>query len=307
MERSRDKNKATLFAFFGGIVGLHRFYLGQPALGVLYLFLFFLSPLLGVLDAIIFATMDQDTFDRKYNLPQYHPKSPSRDRQSQVGSSSRASRYEQRQRERARREARARAKGGKQRRAEAGRGGPAGPPERNPNGRRAASFSGSRPDRDPGAADRTEGLAYFKDFEYDRAIEAFKRALEMNPRDVASHFNVAAAYSAEENAERSFYHLDRAVALGFTDYDRIRTHDAFAYLRIRPEYLKFADNGFRLAPDLRPEEERLNRAAEPEEGATELPPIDEDLLDQLQRLATLKEKGLLTENEFVAQKKRLLG
>ena len=39
----------------------------------------------------------------------------------------------------------------------------------------------------------------------------------------------------------------------------------------------------------------------------ELPEINDDLLDQLQRLATLKEKGLLTEIEFSAQKKRLLG
>jgi len=160
--------------------------------------------------------------------------------------------------------------------------------------------------RQDGSAERAAGLRYFRDFEYDRAIIAFARALEKNPRDVASHFNIACSYSCEENAEKAFFHLDRAVALGFTDFERIRAHDSLAFLRVQPGYESFADNGYRLAPD-RSEEENVLANPITQEEMVELPEINDDLLDQLQRLATLREKGLLTEDEFSVQKKRLLG
>lgn len=38
-----------------------------------------------------------------------------------------------------------------------------------------------------------------------------------------------------------------------------------------------------------------------------MPPMDEDVITQLERLGALKAQGLLTEEEFAAQKARLLG
>ena len=280
----KDKNLSAVLAFFGGAVGLHRFYLGQVGLGILYFFIPPLSVLLGVIDAISFLSMDQATFDAKYNKEKYD--------RAPVGKpdrklTDRERRHQQRQQERARR-AQAR------------------------TDQRASRRTTSAPRRTTpantasGHAERQAGLRYFNDFEYDRAIIAFERALEKNPRDVASHFNIACSYSCEEEADKAFYHLDRAIALGFADFDRIRNHDSLAFLRVQPGFQAFEENGYRLAPDLSAEEVVLENPIK-EEALVELPEINDDLLEQLQRLATLKEKGLLTEGEFATQKKRLLG
>lgn len=291
----KEKNLAAVLAFFGGSVGLHRFYLGQVGLGILYLIIPPLGLLLGVIDAISFLSMDQQTFDSKYNKAQYNPKQPSRQETRhatrQRPMTDRERRHEQRQRERQMREQRRRETQRSRR--------PAATP---------APFQAPRqaqPAND-GVAERQAGLRYFKDFEYDRAIIAFERALEKNPSDVASHFNVACSYSCEEDADKAFYHLDRAVALGFSDFERVRTHDSLAFLRVQDRYEAFETNGFRLSPDLSAEEVVLENPIK-EEALVELPEINDDLLEQLQRLATLREKGLLTEGEFATQKKRLLG
>ncbi len=297
----KDKNLAAVLAFFGGWIGLHRFYLGQVGLAFLY-FIPFLGSLLGVIDAIAFLTMDQKTFDLKYNQDQYRPVTQ-RSRNA-APSNDRERRYQERQRERDQRER-------SRREARSARSRSPRPAPRQSTGldKRQSADSQKvtyRKDVPAGTAERKAGLRYFRDFEYDRAIESFQRAIELNPRDVASHFNLAASYSCEEEADKAFYHLDRAVALGFEDFERIRAHDSFAFLRIQDGYDDFAESGFRLAPDRKQEEEALQTPVA-EEEMVELPEIDDNLLDQLQRLATLKEKGLLTEIEFAAQKKRLLG
>ncbi|WP_020567715.1 NINE protein [Neolewinella persica] len=289
----KEKNLSAVLAFFGGSVGLHRFYLGQVGLGILYLIIPPLGLVLGVIDAISFLSMDQQTFDAKYNKAQYNPTQPTRqETRHQKPMTDRERRHEQRQRERQMRE---------QRRRETQRSnrGPSATP---------APFQAPRPIQVPndGVAERQAGLRYFKDFEYDRAIIAFERALEKNPSDVASHFNVACSYSCEEDADKAFYHLDRAVALGFSDFERVRTHDSLAFLRVQARYEAFEANGFRLSPDLTAEEVVLENPIK-QEALVELPEINDDLLEQLQRLATLREKGLLTEGEFATQKKRLLG
>ncbi len=285
----KDKNLSAVLAFFGGAVGLHRFYLGQVGLGILYFFIPPLSLLLGVIDAISFLSMDQATFDAKYNKEKYSSSKPTRSGRKLTD---RERRHQQRQQERSRRE---------QMRA-----------DQRATRRTTTTTISTRTTRTTpnntasGQAERQAGLRYFKDFEYDRAIIAFERALEKNPRDVASHFNIACSYSCEEEADKAFYHLDRAIALGFADFERIRTHDSLAFLRVQAGFQAFEENGYRLAPDLSAEEVVLENPIK-EEALVELPEINDDLLEQLQRLATLREKGLLTEGEFATQKKRLLG
>jgi TM2 domain-containing membrane protein YozV len=65
------KNKTTtaLLALFLGGVGVHRFYLGQAGLGVLYLVFCwtFIPSFIAFIDFIIFITMDDKTFNQKYN------------------------------------------------------------------------------------------------------------------------------------------------------------------------------------------------------------------------------------------------
>ncbi len=117
---------------------------------------------------------------------------------------------------------------------------------------------------------------------------------------MALHWNLACAYSLSENAEKAFFHLDRAVMNGFNDIKRIKEHDALAYIRIQKDFENFEKNGFRLVPP-------MDLPAEPEKPAVTAPEMSPDLLDQLNKLGSLREKGLLTEEEFSAQKRKLLG
>lgn len=142
---------------------------------------------------------------------------------------------------------------------------------------------------------KASGLKKFKEFEYEGAIEDFEKALQIDNNDIATHFNIACAYSLMENKDKAFYHLDKAVQLGFKDTARIKNHDALAYIRIQDEFEAFESNGYRLGGQspLKKDEELLTN--------------NPDLLEQLKQLGELREKGLLTNAEFEIQKKKLLG
>jgi len=140
---------------------------------------------------------------------------------------------------------------------------------------------------------KNSGIEKYKDYDYEGAIEDFVKALQINPKDIAVHFNLACAYSLTEQKDKAFDHLDKATALGFSDFGKIKTHDALAYLRIQDEFEDFEKNRYRLG----------KKTQENNSNVLE----SQNLLEQLKKLAELREQGLLTEEEFSLQKKRLLG
>lgn len=272
----KDKNVAGILALFLGGFGVHRFYLGQVGLGFFYL-IFFWFPLMWIIsliDAIVFFSTDKDHFDTKYNK-----KFIEVTRRAQPDFEREKPHYDRNMRRSDRREYR----------------------------------ETRRPTNAPSRQDNTElknsGIRKFRDYDYDGAIEDFQKALAMDARDVAVHFNLACAYSLNEQPEQGFFHLDRAVELGFNDFKRIKEHDALAYLRIQPAFEEFEKNGFQLQKQ--PEKVVATtpeiKVALPEEAETVLELGGGDLLEQLKRLGDYREKGLLTEEEFAAQKKKLLG
>ena len=247
----KDKNVAGLFAVFLGAFGVHRFYLGQIKLGVLYAMLCFtgISAIIGVIDAIVFFKMSPEEFDRKYNQANNYEQIP-RDRKY----------IDHRKRNQTHRKT--------------------APP---PKVKRQNPY-------------KLSGIQKYKDYDYEEAIEDFRKALAINSKDIAVHFNLACAYSITEQPQKALEHLDKAIEYGFVDFDKIKNHDALAYVRIQDEYQTFVKNGFRLSP----------QATKNTIPAEEEPPISGDLLEQIKKLGELREKGFLTEEEFVAQKRRLL-
>lgn len=139
---------------------------------------------------------------------------------------------------------------------------------------------------------KKSGMAKYKEYDYKGAIEDFEKSLAVDDSDVATHFNIACSYSIMENKDKAFFHLSKAVEFGFSDFEKIKTHDALAYLRIQDEFEMFVQNNYKLKPGSASQGEKINQ--------------NNDLLEQLNKLAELREKGLLTEEEFVAQKRRLL-
>lgn len=268
----KDKNVAGILALFFGWLGIHRFYLGQIGLGIVYLVFFGVSWIIGLIDAIAFFAMDEEEFNRKYNRIYFREREAGYERYDRR----RERDYRKQEREQRRR-----------------------PQERpQPRANRPARTQSREYQRRPKTKRenpfKASGIQKFKDFDYDGSIRDFNKALEIAPKDIAIHFNLSCAYSLTENADKAFFHLDKAVAHGFDDFKRIKEHDALAFLRIQPQFDQFEANGFRLTPQLdAPKEDLLNSP----KG---------DLLEQLKRLGDLREKGLLTEQEFVAQKKKLL-
>lgn len=75
MNQKKNKWIAFLLALTFGFLGLHRFYLRQNGLGILYIALALtgISFLLGLIDAFVFFFMSYDRFNYKYNK-EWHDK-----------------------------------------------------------------------------------------------------------------------------------------------------------------------------------------------------------------------------------------
>lgn len=246
-------------ALFLGWVGIHRFYLGQVGRGILYaVFCWFpLIWIIAFIDAIMLFSMDNDVFDVKYNKDYLKGNL----RQPDYDRSRRSTDFE-------RREIKV-----------------SSPPPPAP----ARKMPADRPN-----PHKTAGLEKFKDYDYFGAIADFKKSLEIAPQDIATHFNIACAYALIEKKEEAFSHLDKAVSLGFRDFQKIKEHHALAYLRIQKEFDDFEDNGYRLQASAAKNNDENLLASQP------------DLLDRLSKLAELREKGLLTQQEFEDQKQKLM-
>lgn len=262
----KNKTVAGTLALMLGVFGVHRFYLGKKAQGVLHLLLFFFTlmitieegaplimvpALLGFIDAVLFFVMPQTDFDAKYNrMRSYAYQEPAAQR---------------------RRKVRPRAL----------------PPQQSVVQR-----------RDPY---RQLGIERFRKNDFLGAVEAFQTSIKEDYENPSTHFNLACSYSMLELPEDAFFHLEKAVSFGFDDYHKIENHYALGYLRIRPEYDAFVANDYQIPAGL---------PARSEDLLAELPhkPQEQslDVLDQLMQLGDLKEKGLITEDEFTKQKRRLL-
>lgn len=277
--KRRNKNIAGVLALFFGWLGLHRYYLGQNEWGLAYsagagfimwsariplfglLMKFFWVPfilLVSIIDAVTYFAMDQRLFDEKFNgMPRQ-----SHQEKKAARENSRKKTWEPKRKR----------------------------TEYQPITKRKKAAVRNNPFK-------KSGIEKFKDYDYAGAIADFHKSVDIAPNDIASHFNLACAYSLTENAEAAFKHLEEAVRLGFKDEEKIKTHHALAYLRIQPTFESFQENGYKIKRE----------APAKTVPADDLLQTQPDLLDQIKKLGELRNKGLLTELEFEQQKKKLLG
>lgn len=142
------------------------------------------------------------------------------------------------------------------------------------------------------------GIKKYKQDKFHEAIEEFNKSLELNENPAAAHFNLACCYSVLRDADDAYFHLAKAVEHGFSDIERIRKHDALQYLRARDDFEVFVENGYKILEQLPSPREDLISAGDR---------FDPTVLDKIEDLAVLFEKGDLTREEFDERKKRILG
>ena len=177
---------------------------------------------------------------------------------------------------------------------------------------------------------KAEGIRYYRTGDYDLAIEAFSEASDLDLGDAGTHFNLACSYAQLGQYGEALRHLELSVTFGLPKPERIEKHPALAALRKHSSYHSFRSNNFRRlnlleltepkATDTRivgeaetiedfnvpppPRTTRANPAPSP--GATSTPP-GPDLLEQITRLRELHDAGILTQTEYQKQKEKLMG
>lgn len=140
---------------------------------------------------------------------------------------------------------------------------------------------------------KKSGIRKYKEYDLEEAIIDFEKGLEIEPNDVALHFNIACAYSLTEKKDLAFIHLSKAVKLGFKDFDKIQSHDDLAFLRIQPEFEEFKSAGYRMKKTPGQQEDKEA-------------PKDDRLLAQLNKLKDLREKGIISEADYNFETKKIL-
>jgi TM2 domain-containing membrane protein YozV len=65
---TKDRNTAGILGLLLGGIGVHKFYLGQTGLGILYLLFFWtmIPAIAGFIEGIILLTMSDEAFAQKY-------------------------------------------------------------------------------------------------------------------------------------------------------------------------------------------------------------------------------------------------
>ena len=260
----KNKTTAGIFALVFGGLGVHRFYLGQKGLGILYLLFVwtFIPTIIAMIDGIVLLTQDDDKFNRKYN-PEFWA----------------AQQHQQQQ--------------------QYNYGAPPPPPPREAYAAPPPRPAGPRKDPFQLTADQ-----HYANYEFDAAIRDYRRSLNVDPRQPEVHFKLACLYSIHEDTDTAIYHLSQALEHGYYDFDEIENHDHLAYLRSTPEYEAFKSNGYRVPATRTPPEAMAEKEAPG--AAPDTLELSDDLITQIERLAKLKEDGILSESAFQREKAKLL-
>ncbi|MBK8954226.1 MAG: NINE protein [Saprospiraceae bacterium] len=225
----KKKLIAVLLAIFAGAFGVHKFYLRQPEMGIAYIALYIwlgrffgfpFSAILAWYDAYKLMMMDEQEFDRKYNSYYF------RDRYGRRRDIPKERPFQKR---------------GKYILID---------DDQPKTEKQPSNYFKNKRNKKIAETHKQAGIRKFKAYDAKGAIEEFTKALENNPTDISTHFNIACAYSVEEKGMEAFQHLEQAVSLGYQDTYHILNNEALAYIRVFPAFEMFQMNGFKLNPQI---------------------------------------------------------
>jgi len=132
----------------------------------------------------------------------------------------------------------------------------------------------------------------YETFDLQGAAELYEAALDLDLSDGDARVLAARCYSVLEDEESAYRHLRKAVQLEADNLGLIESDESFAWLRTRPDFQLRKSSGYAAVSPAPP-------------VLQELPTPQPDILSQLQQLGDLRERGLLDEQEFVREKRKL--
>lgn len=271
----KNKVTAALLAIFLGFVGVHKLYLNKIGGFIGFIMLFWvslkiqfpLSVIIGIIQGVKMLNMSDMEFDKRYNRGFV----PVRRGPLEARREEQLRKYEQM------------------------------PP--NPKRNQPPFMQKPTPTMAMKSNPyKVSGIKKYKDFDLDDAILDFKKGLEISPNDVALHFNIACAYSLTEKKALAFHHLAMAVSNGLKDSEKIMSHDDLAYVRIQPEFMAFRQSGFKQNPFAAPVQDTHDETNHTSDNKD----VEDTLLKQLNQLSALRKQGVLSEDEFNIERKRIL-
>jgi class 3 adenylate cyclase/TM2 domain-containing membrane protein YozV len=133
--------------------------------------------------------------------------------------------------------------------------------------------------------------------EFDIAVDSYLELLDKDPTNPDLHYQLASSYSMKQDAKKGFFHLSKAVEMGFKGFQRIKNHYTLAFLRSRNDFKSFEENGYRLIKMLPSPQETLLDTERP---------LLLNKLEKIEELGELLYRGDISEEEFTIQKRELL-
>ena len=157
-----------------------------------------------------------------------------------------------------------------------------------------------------------EARAAYDAYDYQAAAQKYESALDLDLHDGESRVLAARCYALLEDRGSAYRHLARAVQLRATNLDLVTDDPDFAWLRTQADFEARRRLGYQAPqhPPAPPADPPARAAAAPptplSNGTPALPAPPPNLLDDLERLAALRERGVLDDTEFAREKARLL-
>ena len=139
----------------------------------------------------------------------------------------------------------------------------------------------------------------YEEYDFRAAADLYEEALELDLADGENRVLAARCYSLLEEAGPAYRHLRRAVQLRASNLELVADDAGFAWLRTREDFPERRRAGFAEVAVAPP-------GGRAEQDPPALPPRVGDVLDRLEQLGRLRSRGLLDDEEFAREKRRLL-
>ena len=228
----KKRETAALFAFLLGGLGVHKFYLNQIALGIVYVIFCwtFIPAIIALIEGIVLLTMSDQEFNAKYNISE------------------------------------------------------------NGQGYSTMQTVGGQNANAVVQELLNKSTFYYNSGDYEASVSILKRVAALQPYNNLTYYNIACMYSLTKDSGNCLRSLQTAIGYGYSNFPKLSVDKDLEWMRKQPEYELFVKNGYQLISDIA--EHSVNNKN-----------LD---LEQIEKLSILKEKGVLSEEEFIEQKKRLL-